>query len=185
MPTSQTERPAPGAVHPAGTAVVPASGAAVALRAATPADCEYVWQINNAPDVRAVSVDPRPIPFDEHRRWFTRALSDPSASLAVICRDGEPAGVVPVHRARDGAAVVSIALDPAHRGAGIGRAAVAAACRAYARRHPGVPIDAWIHPDNRASAGCFRAAGFSWRACARRAGRTWHVYRWTEQAAAP
>jgi len=133
---------------------------AVTLRAATDADCEAVWRWNGAPDVRARSRHPEPIPLDHHRAWYTARLADPACRLSIVEVAGAAAGVIRIEPA-DGDAVVSIALAAEQRGRGIGRAAIAAACAAYRADHPAARLVAWIDADNPASARAFAAAGFA------------------------
>ncbi len=128
---------------------------APALRPAGPADSAQVLGWNGAAEVRARSLDPRPIDPADHARWFAARLADPACALWIVEVAGAPAGVVRVDGLPD-AARISIAVDPAWRGRGVGRAAIALACRAA-----GVPVVAEIRLDNHASVAAFAAAGFT------------------------
>lgn len=135
--------------------------APIRLRPAATADCERVWQLNNEASARAASRLPAPIPRDEHGRWFAARLADPATALDMIERgDGTSVGVVRVER-RGAVAELSLAIDPCERGRGIGSAALRAAAAAAGVRWPGIPLEAWIAEDNRASVRCFEAAGFA------------------------
>lgn len=142
----------------------------IALRAATLADCDAVWRWNCAPDVRARSTHARAIPLAEHAAWYARrlAVDDP---MWVIERDGAAVGVVRIDRLAEGAGHaaraankstgrISIALGTEARGRGIGRRAIAEACRAWHR-----PVMAEILIDNLASRACFEACGFRAAVC--------------------
>lgn len=124
----------------------------ITMRDARIDDCDRVFVWNCAPEVRAMSGDPRIIALADHRSWFTRRLS--GGPMWIVEDDGKPVGVV---RLDPGADVtwISIALGPDARGRGIGRRAIRAACDAYAQ-----PIYASIRVHNTTSRNAFEACGF-------------------------
>ncbi len=129
---------------------------ALALRQATAADASRVLAWNGAAEVRARSLDPRPIAPADHQRWFAARLRDPRSRVWIALLDGCPVGVVRIERAADQVpGRISIVLDPAVRGRGLGRRVIGLACVA-----DGGPIVAEILADNHASRACFEAAGF-------------------------
>jgi RimJ/RimL family protein N-acetyltransferase len=138
----------------------------VTLRAATEADKEIVWRINNDPEARAQSRSTAEIPWADHAAWFARALH---GALWIIEVNGAIAGVVRVNEG-----VISIALTKEHRGHGIGTQAITLACE----RCEG-PVDAWILERNRASERAFTKAGFDLRGHVVERGRKFFVWRWT------
>ncbi|HVV83352.1 MAG TPA: hypothetical protein VHE35_09745, partial [Kofleriaceae bacterium] len=87
----------------------PATTGVVALRRATDQDASRVLAWNNAPDVRARSIDPRPIAAEQHARWFAARLADPAGRLWIAMLDGCPVGVVRIDR--DAAAVAAAAAE--------------------------------------------------------------------------
>ncbi len=119
----------------------------VTLRSARIDDCERVWRWNCAPDVRAVSRSTEPVPYADHVRWYLRRLGDP---LWIVEAAGVPVGVV-----RVSAGVMSVALDTAARGRGIGKQAIRLACAMST-----TPIDAEIAAANVASRAAFATCGF-------------------------
>jgi len=129
----------------------------VALREAHWGDREAIWAWNNAPEVRALSRDPRPISALDHARWFAARLT---AGLPtwIIEADGEPVGVVRIERLAPSLGKISIALAAEVRGQGIGRRAIAAACATWSAR-----VLAEILPTNTASRAAFEASGFQLR----------------------
>jgi L-amino acid N-acyltransferase YncA len=129
---------------------------ALALRRATADDCAAVWAWNFAPDVRAVSIDARPVGLDDHARWYAERLARADAPMWVVENAGRPIGIVRVDNQPDGAGKLSIALARDARGRGIGRRAVAEACARWGR-----PVVAWIRHDNLSSRNCFEACGFT------------------------
>jgi UDP-2,4-diacetamido-2,4,6-trideoxy-beta-L-altropyranose hydrolase len=128
---------------------------AIALRRARSDDCERIWAWNFAPEVRARSRRSEAVAYAQHARWFARRLADGVAPIWVIEDHGGPVGVVRLDPLEHGRARISIALAAPARGRGIGRAAIAAACRSWRR-----PIVAEIFDDNLASRACFTACGF-------------------------
>ena len=129
---------------------------AVVLRPAQARDRDQILAWNGDPDVRARSLDPRPIDADQHARWLASRLADPLASLSIALHDGRPIGLVRIERGAAGdPGRISIVLDVRARGHGLGRATIVAACRA-----DGGPIVAEILDDNTTSRACFEAAGF-------------------------
>jgi len=137
------------------TAAELAPAPVIALRRARSEDCEAIWRWNFAPDVRAASRTVEPVAFIEHARWFARRLAEPGAPIWVIEEDRCAIGVVRLDPPEHGRARISIALAELVRGRGVGRAAVAAACRGW-----GTPIAAEIRVDNTVSRACFEACGF-------------------------
>lgn len=125
----------------------------IALRNARFTDCLAVWRWNFAPDVRAMSKTKEEPPLAEHAAWFARRLRSQNPTL-IIVEDGEPVGVVRLDLGRDHSRI-SIAIAPEARGRGVGREAIALACR-----HTMQPILAEVARENAASRRCFEACGF-------------------------
>jgi UDP-2,4-diacetamido-2,4,6-trideoxy-beta-L-altropyranose hydrolase len=133
----------------------------VTLRPAAIDDREVVWQINNDPGVRANSINPNAIPWENHTQWFSTVLKDANRELLIAETAGETAGVVRFDLLSSEVAEVSIALAPASRGRGIGRQVLMQASHEYLARRPLVrAIRARVKPDNAASTKAFVAAGY-------------------------
>ena len=135
----------------------------VTLRHADARDASRVLAWNGAREVRARSIDPRPITAEAHARWFAARLRDPRGGLWIAELDRCPIGVVRIDRDdHDGEVAaaelpgrISIVLDPGVRGRGLGRRVIALACAA-----DGGPVVADILADNHVSRTSFEAAGF-------------------------
>jgi phosphinothricin acetyltransferase len=159
----------------------------IELRVPRGEDAVRVWAWNGAADVRAQSLDRRPIPLSSHLSWWSRRIDAEDAPIWIVEDAGEPVGVIridpivgePFGGAR---ARISIALAPSARGRGVGRRAIELACAAWGR-----PLVAEIRTTNTASLAAFEAAGFRLgpiRPGAARsgadavAGRGVHLYLW-------
>ena len=149
------------------------------LRPAEMSDCEMVWRLNNRREVRAVSQSPQRIEWDEHRQWYAQQLQAPKSLFLIVEVKGDSVGVLRITRTTDDTAIVSIALNPAQRGRGVGRRSIRDACEQYAVAYPHMTIEAWISEDNHASARCFCAAGFKPVRTVVRHGPRWHIYEWS------
>lgn len=133
--------------------------AAVRLRAGKESDSEALWLWRNDPHVRAMAKSAAPIAWGDHVRWFAGMLASGNSRLFVAVADGRPAAMVRFDRL-DACVLVSINVDPAARGRGIGKAALAAACARYEAEAGSEALVAEIRPGNRASIRIFEAAGF-------------------------
>lgn len=131
----------------------------VVLRPAQRDDCDYVWRINNAADVRQQSVSRAPIPLGTHRRWYLTRMWAELPLLWIVSADDVDVGVVrgDVEGTR---ATVSIALDSPHRGRGIGRQAIGTATRMIFGQSMVHAVTATIRAENVASQRAFEAAGY-------------------------
>ena len=136
----------------------------VTVSPATAAHARIVWEWANDPVVREASFRPDPIPWERHVEWFNARLASASSRIYIVAdRDTAPIGVVRFQLGADGDAEVGVNLAASHRGRGLGRLALRAACQAVRRDWPGARIVAHIRPDNAASIGAFVAAGFERR----------------------
>ncbi len=131
----------------------------VSFRPATADDAEQLWSWANESAVREASFHPDPIPWEDHRTWLSSVITDPSRELWIVSLGGEKAGQVRFDRDRD-SAVISISLDAACRGRGVGRYIIDQAVAQYFAHHQAERIMADIREENLASRRAFLAAGF-------------------------
>jgi L-amino acid N-acyltransferase YncA len=141
----------------------------VMLRLACEDDSERVWEWNFAPDVRARSVSTHIVTFAKHQAWFAKRLAKIDSPIWIVEENKLGVGVVRLDQV-PGYTKISIALTQTARGRGVGKKAIAAACKEW-----GKPIVAEIQPDNHASRLCFEACGFTKVATT----QTLLTYRWT------
>src|SRR4051795_5495694 len=132
----------------------------VTLRDADIGDAERLREWRNDPTAVATSLTGRRVEADEHASWLEALLDNPGRRLWVVQLDGEPAGSLRLDKMDDGRVEVSIALDTAVRGRGVGRTALGLA--AVACPWPGEVL-ARVRADNVPSLRAFAAAGYERR----------------------
>ena len=128
----------------------------VQLRRARLGDAELVWQWNNDPTARAVSLNPTAIPWADHVRWFAQRLDDPQTRMWIVVAQDSEVGVIRI----DGAARISAAMAADLRGRGLGRVALRLACQRFCGETGQRAVHATILAGNTASQRAFAAAGF-------------------------
>lgn len=129
----------------------------LSVREATLADAEILHRWRNHPSTRSVSRDAREIGWEDHLVWLDRVLADPRRSLMVGMAGHLAVGVVRFDRLDGGSAEVSLYLDPALHGLGLGRAMLLAGEVVAA---PGLDIHAEVLEGNIGSARLFKSAGY-------------------------
>jgi N,N'-diacetyllegionaminate synthase len=149
------------------------------LRRAAPDDALQVWEWNNEPAVRALSLATAAIPWIDHLRWFAAKLADPHCRLWIAELAGEPVGVVRIDAERH-RGVVSLALGAQHRGQGLGRRLLKLAGERYCGETGHRHVDAVILGDNLASQKAFAAAGYVQTAERELQGRRTTEWRWQD-----
>ena len=132
----------------------------IALRLAEPPDARRLLDWRNHPATRAVSLTSHEISAAEHAAWFEHALADPHHVVLIVLHGGHESGVVRFAIDSD-AAHVSIAIDPAHQGAGLGVMILRAGEQWLQEHRPAVRrLIAHILPENTPSHRIFRDAGY-------------------------
>ncbi len=135
----------------------------VTLRPARMSDAAVILSWRNHPSVRRASFDSRPISREEHKRWLARVIESPDRILLVGEEGGVPFGTVRFDIDANGRAEVSIAVDPARHGRGLGRkllhAAVLAARSMTDIKSLLARVKEWNEPSRRLFEGeCFTPA---------------------------
>ena len=134
--------------------------AGVDLRRATMDDAALLHRWRNDPSVRAVSHTTDEIPWEGHVRWLRASLERDDRHVLVAVRRGHPVGTLRLDVAGD-CATVSIAVDPALHGSGLGPAILDAGERWIHDHDPRAHrLRAEIRPGNEASVRAFLAAGY-------------------------
>lgn len=131
------------------------------LRRVEEADCRLLWEWANEPEVRSASFSSAPIPWCEHREWFTKKLGD-ERILMLIATDeqGVPVGQVRFERTNNREADIDISITPERRGSGLGARLIEKAVQAAFEQTDLVRVHGVVKAGNRASAKAFERAGF-------------------------
>ncbi len=120
-------------------------------------DCQFVWSLRNADDVRELSGDTATIPYESHAEWYAGAYG----WIWIVCLDDISVGYVredPItyDGVYGGSSSVSMALVAEARGKGLGLAAL----RLLTERTQSHTLRAKIDARNTASIRTFTRAGF-------------------------
>jgi RimJ/RimL family protein N-acetyltransferase len=131
------------------------------LRVAGLADGAQVWRWRNAPAARAASRVTDEIPLDAHLAWYDRAIADPRRVILVGRAAGVDVGMVRFDETAAGTWEVSIALDPACAGRGLGGRVLQRACAWMRAEHAVHRFSAMARETNAASLRIFERNGFA------------------------
>lgn len=138
------------------------------LVAAAESDARRILAWRNDAVSRRNSLDTRKVGLRTHLRWFRAKLADPACRILVArARGGKPVGQLRLDAVADGTAEVSIVVDPACRGRGVGTAMLRSIPDGGRRLRR---LVAYVRPDNASSAVAFLKAGFRFSALVRRRG---------------
>jgi UDP-2,4-diacetamido-2,4,6-trideoxy-beta-L-altropyranose hydrolase len=129
------------------------------LRPAGPDDADRVLAWRNDDEAVRWSATHDAVDASEHASWFATLLTDAGRRLMIGEVDGDAVGFVRVDVV-DGVGTVSVAVDRAVRGQGIGLGLLRELGDAMRADQQTVALRACVHPDNAASHHIFGAAGF-------------------------
>lgn len=130
------------------------------LQAAVESDAQQAWEWRNCASVRANSFNSAPIPFEQHLAWWRAALASTDRVLLIGMLLTLPIGVIRLDL-RETLATISIYLNPALTGQGVGPALLRCATRWIREHLPALNrIEALVKTGNRASHRAFLAAGY-------------------------
>ncbi len=133
----------------------------VKVAPAVEADAELAWRWRNDPVVRQTAFHPEPIPWVDHQRWWLGSLSNPKRALLLGTVDMVAVGVLRFDFDGQLGAVVSIYIDPARTGQGVGKGLLRAGVSWLVCNRPDIrQVFAEILPENVASQALFRSVGF-------------------------
>ncbi|MDA8162360.1 MAG: UDP-2,4-diacetamido-2,4,6-trideoxy-beta-L-altropyranose hydrolase [Desulfobacteraceae bacterium] len=131
------------------------------IRRAVTRDMEDLYRWANDPSVRSFSFYPDKIKWEEHEKWFNARLADPDCILYVATtKAGDGIGQIRFDIVGDGGAVISISIDAALRGLGLGKRLLIQACRGFFSEYDVKYVDAFVRSENVPSLRAFAGAGF-------------------------
>lgn len=131
-------------------------GRPIYLRPATIGDAETMLRWQHQPEARRHARTTEAPDEITHRAWLGARLTSPDCLLNLVMHDEEPVGVLRLDRKGAKGWEVSILVDAAHHGHGVGAAALAAARRLV----PEASLLAEVLPENAASHALFLSAGY-------------------------
>lgn len=131
------------------------NGKSISLRAMNSGDEEILLGWQSHPDTRKFARTPAPPAPDEHAAWMKKILADEGAHPYIILADGQPCGHIRLNK-RDGFFEISLLVDPAQYGLGIGLGAISCLHDVHGRQK----IRAEILSGNAASVALFMKAGY-------------------------
>lgn len=126
------------------------------VRPATTDDAQIMFDWRDDPATRAVSRTSGALEWDGHLAWLDHVLADPARQLFVGTIGGRPVGVIRFDFSSEDRAEVSLYLDPALHGLGLGPHLLLAG---EAAAHPRT-VDATVLESNRASQRLFEICGY-------------------------
>ncbi|MCC5929690.1 MAG: GNAT family N-acetyltransferase [Cyclobacteriaceae bacterium] len=132
------------------------------LRKATAEDEAITYSWASDPGIRQHSFQQKPIKPDEHSRWFREKIIDQQSLYYLMERGIEIIGSVRFDISKDGEAILSYLIDPAHQGKGEGRRILKLGRECLKMERPGVHrICAHVMNVNKASVRIFENEGYS------------------------
>ncbi len=138
--------------------------AALSVRPAQRGDGELMHRWRNSPETRLVSRDSSEISLADHLAWLDRSLNNPARLILIGEVGGLPVGVVRFDELDADRSEVSIYLDPALHGLGLGVALLLAGEQKLASRlDHSIQLVADTLPDNKGSQALFQRAGYEGR----------------------
>lgn len=133
---------------------------AMHLRPAVADDAARVYPWRNAEVTRRHFRDPSALAWESHRDWWLRCIADPARRLLIASCGSRDVGVFRLDLS-GASAEVSLYLDPALHGLGLGAALLQAGQRWVREREAGLArLVAEVLPGNVASSAAFDAVGF-------------------------
>lgn len=136
--------------------------AGLRLRAAEARDSELLLQWRNDPSTQAQSFDSSEVERAGHEQWLERKLAARSTtSFFILESDGRPIGQARIEATNDRCGEISVSLDAAARGQGLGVELIEHATQRAADELGLDAVDARIKPTNAVSRRAFAAAGYT------------------------
>jgi UDP-2,4-diacetamido-2,4,6-trideoxy-beta-L-altropyranose hydrolase len=133
----------------------------LSIRLAQDEDCKLLWEWANDAVVRASAFSSETIGWDEHVEWFRSKLNDRNCRI-LVCSDasGAPVGQIRFEKREVSDADLDVTVDGRLRGLGFGGRLIDLGAN-WAFQESGLTrLNAFVKPENVASAKAFERAGF-------------------------
>jgi UDP-2,4-diacetamido-2,4,6-trideoxy-beta-L-altropyranose hydrolase len=134
---------------------------ALSIRPAGAGDCKLLWEWANDPVVRASAFSSEAISWEEHVAWFRGKVNDPDCRILVaLDASAVPAGQIRFNKRGPGEADVDITVDVSLRGLGYASRLIDLGANWVFTEWGPMLLNAFVKPENVASAKAFERAGF-------------------------
>jgi UDP-2,4-diacetamido-2,4,6-trideoxy-beta-L-altropyranose hydrolase len=134
---------------------------ALSIRLAEAGDSKLLWEWANDPVVRASAFSSETIAWEEHVAWFRGKLNDPECSILVaLDASAVPAGQIRFNKRGLSEADVDIIVDGRLRGSGYASHLIDLGVNWAFTEWGLMQLNAFVKPENVASAKAFERAGF-------------------------
>lgn len=136
------------------------SNDAYELRSVEPDDINLLFTWANDPLIRKNAFHTEQIKFEDHKKWFTKLLNDPSQKQYIFMKNGQPIGQIRFSISDD-RAVIDYSIAPGKRGFGYGKILINLAKTRFHEEYPTIKkLIGQVKKENRASSKCFEDCGF-------------------------
>jgi RimJ/RimL family protein N-acetyltransferase len=131
------------------------------LRPATYDDMDLLYKWANDKDVRKNSFNSKPIPYEDHVKWFGNIMSDETVLQYIMCEQNIPIGQIRLNIEND-KAYIGYSISADNRGKGLGvamiRLLISELCNIG---YHNLTLIGQVKYDNYASAKAFEKCGFT------------------------
>lgn len=122
-------------------------------------DCDLYYEWANDPVTRAMAFSKKPIPYENHCKWFSEKILSEDAVLYIFYFKGNPIGQVRFD-IEDGEAEIDISIDKCFRGKQLGTQMLSQAVFWFSLDKPGINPVSTVLAENPASKRIFEKCGF-------------------------
>ena len=130
------------------------------LRDAEADDINLLFTWANDPVTRKNAFHTEQIPFEDHKRWFTKLLNDSTQRQYIFMKNGQPVGQIRFSISED-EAEIDYSIAPDKRGYGYGKCMIELAKKRFHADCPEVKkLIGQVKIENYASSNCFKKSGF-------------------------
>ena len=92
----------------------------ISIRPCRQSDCEFLWNLRNEKSIRESVFNTDYVPYQKHRQWFGRKISDEKFHIFIILKGGRRIGQVRLDLVGKGSAEIDIGVLEKERSKGFG-----------------------------------------------------------------
>ena len=136
-------------------------GSDLVLRRVREDDCRILWEWANDEAVRAASFSSAAIAWNDHVGWFTKRMADESVLMLIATdKKGVPVGQVRFERTKEDEADIDVSIVRDRRRQGLASSLIDRAVKTAFQEMGVERVNAFVKPENQASAMTFENADF-------------------------